>query len=342
MFIKLLVLFFLLKRSKMTLENKDFRRYVFWAIVLVLVVLAFMIVKPYLIALISAFILAYLVRPLYKKLEPRIGGNVSALFCIVLIILIVILPLGVIVGGVTQQALSAASNGGLDRFFEKVSSYAGTVGLKFNLDDLSEKGFSVFLSLFKSAAGYVPSLLISLVVTLFAVYYMLVDWEELIITLKDYLPFREKDEVSREISSATHALVYGTLLVGALEFIVSVAGFYASGVSTYLFLPMIIFFTAFIPGIGPAIVYVPLAIYMFAVGRYYSGAGVLVTGLIVGIFIDEFVRVKILGKKSKIHPLVMLVGLLGGIGVFGIFGFIIGPLILVYTLKLLEEGVGRQ
>jgi len=44
-----------------------------------------------------------------------------------------------------------------------------------------------------------------------------------------------------------------------------------------------------------------------------------------------------MGEKAKINPLIMLVGIIGGISIFGVFGFIIGPLILTYTLKLINE-----
>ena len=37
----------------------------------------------------------------------------------------------------------------------------------------------------------------------------------------------------------------------------------------------------------------------------------------------------------------MFLGIIGGISVFGIFGFIIGPLILVFTIKLIDEIFGN-
>jgi predicted PurR-regulated permease PerM len=45
------------------------------------------------------------------------------------------------------------------------------------------------------------------------------------------------------------------------------------------------------------------------------------------------------GKSSRIHPLIMLVGIFGGVVIFGIWGVVIGPLLLAYTLKLIEKSV---
>ena len=101
----------------------------------------------------------------------------------------------------------------------------------------------------------------------------------------------------------------------------------------------IIFFLAFIPGLGPTIVWAPMAIYYLIVKDYSTMIGVIITGLVLSSFIDTIFRSKILGKRTNLNPFIMLIGILGGIAVFGIFGFIVGPIILIYTIKLLEEAL---
>ena len=63
---------------------------------------------------------------------------------------------------------------------------------------------------------------------------------------------------------------------------------------------------------------------------------------ILSYFFDAILRFNIIGKKTKINPLIMLIGILGGIYVFGVFGFVIGPLILVYTLKIVQEFIEKN
>jgi predicted PurR-regulated permease PerM len=113
-------------------------------------------------------------------------------------------------------------------------------------------------------------------------------------------------------------------------------GFYILGIPMYLVLSFIIFFLTFIPG-GPALVWVPLAIYIIFQRNLFIVIGVLILGIILSYILDTAVRIKILGNKSQINPLIMLIGVLGGIYIFGLFGFIIGPLILSYSLKIIEE-----
>jgi predicted PurR-regulated permease PerM len=103
-----------------------------------------------------------------------------------------------------------------------------------------------------------------------------------------------------------------------------------------LFAGCLVFFFAFIPAIGPAFVWVPTLVYYLAIGDYFTAGGLIVLGFILSFLIDAVLRAKVLGEKSKINPLLMIVGILGGISVFGVFGFIIGPLVLLYTLEILQ------
>jgi predicted PurR-regulated permease PerM len=66
------------------------------------------------------------------------------------------------------------------------------------------------------------------------------------------------------------------------------------------------------------------------------------TWLIVSFFVETFIATKVLSGQSRIHPLVMLLGIIGGTTLFGLFGFIIGPLILVYTIRLVKELVSSR
>ena len=51
---------------------------------------------------------------------------------------------------------------------------------------------------------------------------------------------------------------------------------------------------------------------------------------------DNLIRPKLVGKKAKIHPAVILIGILGGIKFLGFIGLIIGPLTLATAFELLK------
>jgi len=318
---------------------KNLNEYIFWAIIVALIILSFFIVRPFLIPLISAFILAYLSLPLYNKLKKSIPKFLSAIICVILVMVIIILPLGTIATGITAQTSSALSQGNLKSLLQDFSKAPIIKSLNLDLSNLTENFLELTSSLIKSALSHLPSIIISLIIILFGMYYILISWDTLSLKLKEYLPFNNKKEIAKEISQITNTLVYGTIFIAMIEFIVSTLGFYLSGVPSFLLLSAIIFFFAFIPGLGPTIVWVPMALYYLITQNYFALAGVIITGLILSNYVDIILRAKVLGDRVKLNPLLMIIGILGGISIFGIFGFIIGPLILIYTIKLIEEAV---
>lgn len=313
----------------------------FWAILILLVVLSYYILQSYIIALVSAFILAYLIKPVYNLMKNKINKKLSAVLCIIMLFLTIMIPIFWIFKQIIQQAYSSIAVSDLNVFIDKLSSTAIFQKLNIDLSLLSQNVIPYFISLLKSTIFYIPSFLISVTITLIGTYFILTNWEYLSSSIRDFIPFQDKDRIIKEIAKMTDGIIYGTILIGILEFVVSAFGFYALGINSYLLLSLLIFIFAFIPG-GPGIVWVPLLVYEIYQESYITALGVLIIGLVISFYIDTILRTQILGKKSNVNEFIMLLGVLGGVSVFGLFGFIIGPIILVYTIKLLQENLRQQ
>ncbi len=313
--------------------------YIFWAALALLIFVSYKIIGQYIIPLISAFILAYLTKPIYELLNKKLKKSVSALICVLLVIIILIIPLGAVIGGITQQAYSTLSDASLESLLEKVSSSSILEKFNFDVENLREKGVAFLINIISTAASYLPSLLISFLVTFMGMYYILLNWDFLSLKLEEYIPFTNKKKIKEEMSRTTKGILYGMLLLGLIEAIIAGLGFALLGVKAYLLAAALIFLLTFIPSIGPALVWLPLAIIYGIFGDYTAAIGILVIGLILSIPIDTLLRGKLLGETTSVHPLLMLIGILGGISIFGLFGFIIGPLILLYTIRIIQEAI---
>lgn len=318
-------------------NQEELKKYFLFGIIILLLFLSFKIIQPYLVIIISSFILAYLIFPLFTKLNKKINKSISAIICIFVILFVVLLPLGGIVGGVINQTSNLLNNEELVGFLKNINDFPLLDNFNISLAKIFENGGQMIISLLSSALSYIPTLIISLIILVLGIYYILVNYELFSSELKIYLPFKDKEKIAKEIDKSTKGIIYGSLLIAIIEFVIAAVGFYFSGVNAYLLLPLIIFFFAFIPGLGSAIVWVPLAIYYLLVGNWFAFGGVVITGIIISLLIDIILKNKILGEKSNINPFIMLLGVFGGISFFGIFGFIIGPLILIYSLKILRE-----
>lgn len=328
--------------SDSLLEPK-FQKAFFWAIIIILIFLSYQIIKPYMIALISAFILAHLTRPVHNRLKKLIGNKLSAVITILIVLIIIIVPISLIFGGVAQQTHEYFSSGEFSSLLEKASQYPilSSIIQDFGLTTNSPS-LSPVTDLLASAVSYIPTLIISLFIVVFGMYYILVEWDKLSLTLKSYIPFKNRKEIAKEISEVTNTIVYGTFLMALIEFSIAAVGFYLIGIKFFLLLALLIFILSFIPSIGPALVWVPALIYYLINQNYYASIGLIIIGVILSFIIDTAFRAKMLGDKSKINPLVMIIGILGGISVFGIFGFIIGPLILLYTIEILQTAMNNH
>lgn len=322
------------------IDKKTVTKYMFWTIIVLLVIISYFIIKQYVVSLITAFILAYLVKPVYDKINKKVDKNISAILSIILIIIVIILPIIMIIGSVVKQASESLNESELKTIIQSLSE--NPLVQKLDLELLTNKIISLLISLLTSNLTFLPALILSIFIMLFGTYYILINWVTLSSALKNYIPFKNKDKVSKEIGKVTDNLVYGVILIALIEFVVAGLGFYFSGVKYFLLLAALLALTAFIPGIGPAFVWIILAIYNIFMTNYYSAAGIIITGLIISIYIDTILRYKILATRAKINPIIMLIGVLGGVPLFGFFGFIIGPLILVYTIKLLQEGIKQD
>ena len=281
--------------------------------------------------------MAYLIRPIYIKVNKKLSKSLSAVVCIAIILIVILLPLGGIAGGIVNQSYGLLNNKNAVNFINNIGSFHLLSKFNINLNSLFEKGALFFISLFSSALSYIPSLIISVIVLVFGIYYILVNFDNLSTELKNYLPFQDKNKIAREIDESTKAIIHGAFLIAIIEFAIAVVGFYLSGVNSYFLPPLLIFFFAFIPGLGPTIIWITLAIYYAFTNNWATLVGVIITGLVLSIYVDTILRTKILGNSSKINPFIILIGILGGISLFGIFGFIIGPLVLIYSLKILRE-----
>lgn len=319
-------------------KEEQIKKYIFILAVAVLIILSFFIIREFFVAIITSYILAFLIKPVFDIFSKKMHKKLSALLCIAIILAVFIIPISIILITLLQQLDYTINISALSQSIsEKISSISFLKGI--NTESLFKQGLSYIFTIIKSTILELPYLAISILISIFGIYYILINWDFLASRLKRYLPFKDKEEIASEIANSTKTLVYGYFLIAFIEFIIASLGFFISGINYPLLLAALIAIFAFVPGIGPGVVWVPTAAYQFILGNYFSAFGVLITGLVISIFIETFLYVKILGKRSQINPLILLVGIFGGVPIFGIFGFVVGPLILIYTIKLLEEAI---
>ncbi len=304
--------------------------YLTWGVLFLIFIVALLVVAPFIGAIISAYVLAFLLLPLFKVFNKRMGRGLSAILCVLVILIIIVVPLFFIVNQIIHETSSLIQNANMTN----VNWSGNFSGIGF--DKIRDEGASYFTNFIESLIRAFPKIFVMLLVTFFGVFYFLYDWEKISSFIYRKTPLENKKKLFKDVSFTTKRITYGLLLVGVLEFAIAFIGFTISGVGFPLLLALIIGILAFTLVLDSSVVWLPVAIvYAFILDKPETAIGVLITGLILST--DTILRPQIIGSVSKINSFVMLLGVLGGIALFGVLGFIIGPIVLFFALRLFKE-----
>ena len=312
-----------------------------------LLVVSFLVVQPFIPPILTALILAYVLRGPYRKLNKKFKkpNTLAFLFClaVTIILFIVVLFLAQIAIGEiikfyshtqTQDVLAP-----LRVIFAKLGpteGFSAPMGVFF--DQAIEKGASSLMTFATTQIMNIPFLILQLFVLLFILFYSLKDSELVSVYVKNILPFRKKirDRFFIRFKQVTSGVIYGMVLLGAINGIVCGIGFYALGAPSPFILTILATLLGILPVIGTWAVWMPVSIGMMMSGSPVMGAILFVYCAVATNVSTNLVLPRIVGKKARLSNAIALVGMLGGLQLFGIIGLIIGPLILDYLILFIE------
>jgi predicted PurR-regulated permease PerM len=101
-------------------------------------------------------------------------------------------------------------------------------------------------------------------------------------------------------------------------------------------------FFAFLPVVGPWVVYVPAALFFLVNEEYVKATVLLVLGTVVVSSVDNVLRPILVAGRSQLNGLLVFISLLGGVFAFGLLGLILGPILVALADAVLEVYAARQ
>jgi len=324
------------------MEKDEVKKYLFWAMIFGIIAISYLLLKDFLVSILSAFVLAYALKPLNDKISKKVPKKIAAFITVATSIIVILGIITLVLTSLANQIINIAKENNTAQLLSLFTDtkYYDIIANNVNLiiTKLGEFAFS----LLSSTLSQVPSLALNLLIVFFTTYYLLIEWEQIRERIIKIIPFENKRKMVEKIEKTTHEILLGTLFIAVLETIIAIIGFWLLGIKFYLVLGFLMGILAIIPALGPSIVWVPLAIFLLLTKSYPTAIGVIILGLIIGLGIDYWLRIRILGRRTEMHPLIMLFGLLGGIKLFGIMGFVIGPLILSILVTIIENMPSSQ
>jgi predicted PurR-regulated permease PerM len=340
-------------------EREQLTQVVFYGTVLLIAWLMWKIVEPFLIELGWAAVLAICLDPVRGRLEPRLGKTRGAIVLVLGVLLLLVVPL-VFLGytladeGATsvdyvQQMLE--DQGGPAALFHRAWDWARSRVPALPEEQVVLSGISASVGrLLQHAADRTGSIVarllgisFSLVITLSILFFLLRDATAFARALRRVMPFGpEQNERFISISSElVSASVTSTLAVAAVQGVIGGVAFVSLGVPGALLWAVMMTILAFLPLIGSALVWAPVAVWLALTGHLVKGIVLALVGLLVIGNVDNVVRPLLLSGKSKLNTLVLIISLMGGVSAFGFIGIVLGPLVAVLLTAIVDTYAAR-
>lgn len=322
------------------------RRALIGLAVLALFVLVFWLLRPVLLTLLIASILAYLMDPVVEYLAARkVPRVVSSIGIMVLAAAVLIMILVLLIPAVGQEIQTALSY--LPEWSELMSKYAKPYIAKIDkvypggVDMLTRKAIDVarenapkmlaplatFVgTMFSSVVNFILSLL-NLILIPVMTYFLLRDIQKIRAGLKELLPPRWRADTSaivREVDRVLSSFVRGQLIVCTI-----LALMYGIGLSI-LRVPMALFW-ALLGGYGNLIPYVgtisaATGAMLFSLMHYHDLKRMILTGAVFAIaqtLEGTVIGPRVVGESVGLNPVIIMLTVIVGGSLFGFAGMLL-------------------
>jgi predicted PurR-regulated permease PerM len=170
---------------------------------------------------------------------------------------------------------------------------------------------------------------------LFMLFFLLRDGGRLRAELRQISPFSEAqeaqifDHLGKTVKGVLQAMVVVPLAQGFLAAI----GFWIFGVPSPVPWGVAVVLAAMVPILGSPLGWVPACAYLYLHAATWQWVGMLLFGIVVISGIDNVIKPLLLKGAADIHPMLGFLSILGGVLAFGFFGFLVGPVILSLVLS---------
>ncbi len=329
-----------------------FLAHFFELIVLIIIIFsAIYIIKPVINELLSSLVLTIIFYPIYKYIRKKLKNKWIASFITILIIIIItIIPIYLVIHSMSYEIMNFF-NGIKDLKFESFSNFSTPFGKIIDLEKITEKGESLILEWITKFIVSLPGMIFNYFLTLLITFFLLVDGPKVVNKILEIrlIKKRKGHLIINDIYNTVYGIVYGQLIVGLIQGAVGAIGlFIASKILRIEYASPIIWgllmaISSLIPMIGTGLIWLPLSIIRIINGYLAHARNELIYGIFIFLWgaivvanVDNFIRPLLISSKTKIHPILVLLGVIGGLASFGFIGLFIGPIILGVMVRTIE------
>lgn len=317
--------------------------------------LCWLMVQPFVNVILWAAVLAVVFYPMHRRIRLRVANpSGAAIVSTLLVVVLILLPATFITIAVVRELAGAADSlqAGVQRLsdvttipvigpaFEWVSQYVeidAAAAQTFLAGRLQAWGGTLAASTLLVVGGAVGAI-VQMVLVVFTLFYLFRDGDRIRRAAYDVLPLEriQMHDIAVRTKDVIGATIYGVLVISAIQGTLGTIIFTILGLPSPLLWGVVMFFLSMIPMAGAFLVWVPAAIYLALTGAYVKALILVAWGVLVISSIDNFLSPRLVGRRARLHELLIFFAVLGGLEVFGVLGLVLGPVVVAITLALIE------
>jgi predicted PurR-regulated permease PerM len=323
----------------------------FYAIILLLAYLVYIVFAPFLVSLAWAAVLVVVSYPIYSRLCAKWGPTPASIAATAAVTLIIIVPTLFVLFAFVREAVNAAQTiqigvetgrypwaGALWAKLQHKFPNAVPSDLSGLLHQYAERGAAYIGERLGSALRHTAEFLFDVFVTVLAMFYLYRDGHSIVSRLRQVLPFEEerRERLVYETREVIYASVTSTLAAAGVHGALGGIAFAIAGVHSAVFWGVMMGFFSLVPLVGSALIWVPISVSLMIGGHLGKGIFlVLFCSLIVGL-VDNVVRPWLISGRAEMSGLLIFISILGGIAVFGLLGVVLGPIVVAMAANILD------
>lgn len=336
------------------MKTNPTEKYFIFILLLIVLVITFLIVYPFLSILILAGAFSVALRPIYNWIKRKVVKKswAASAITVLLFLAFVCIPLffmgKTVVVQVQDIYAKMTVSGGSNQLVENINTSINKIlpdGFNFDVYTTVTNVFSNITSSITKIFSSILSTLVLLLLTILVLFYLLKDgdkWQQAIIRV---LPLSDKNtrRIFSDLRNTIQRILRGSLVVMLAQGVMAWVGYTIFGIPNAITWALLAAVTSLVPTLGSSLVTVPVILYLFSVGMSLQAVGLLLWHLMLIAVIDNIINPYIVSHGTPISTLFIILSVLGSILLMGPVGIIMGPLVmsLLYSMvSIYKEEMG--
>ena len=243
-----------------------------------------------------------------------------------------------------------------DALFVKLANFLNAIGVDLSTSEsilkwlkeyigtkkeyINTKSLSIIQNIFSSGLLISKNffhMIVQLSIMLICSFYLFFDGKRIFDFFVKLIPLETKlkQKLFTNLLETLQLSVKSVSIIGLVQGFLGAIVLLIAGFESYIFLGVIMAVLSIIPAVGVFVVLLPTVIILWAQSSVGMAVFVLISCVVIGS-VDQILRPLIMGKKTQLHDLMILISTLAGIQIFGIIGFVLGPAMASILTSLLR------